>query len=378
LLVKNLVILALLAVAVPLSSGCGGRVSTGPTDARPIAVGPEEHQRTIDALRPPKRERPLIAVLADNAGTETTDFLVPYGVLVASEVADVVAVAPESGPIELMPALRVAPQQTLESFDEQHPTGADYVVVPALHRTDVPILHDWIRSQAEGGATIVAICSGALVLAEAGLLEGRAATTHWFDIDSLERSHPTLRRVDDRRYVADRGIATTTGVTASVPISLAIIEAIAGKQRAAAVAERLGAPANWTATHDSDAFRLDGRSITLAIRNLLAFWAHEDIGVRVQTGVDEIALAFTADAYSRTYRSRAFAVAEASDPIVTRRGLTLLPDRVADETDFDFSVRLSEEAPPVESLDLALAGIEHRYGEGVAAFVALQLEYDDR
>src|SRR5688572_8882892 len=88
-----------------------------------IAV--EEHARTIAALKPPKRARPVVAVLADNDGTETTDFVVPYSVLVRSRAADVFAVAPEDRAIKLTPALAISPQLTTASFDSRYPNGAD-------------------------------------------------------------------------------------------------------------------------------------------------------------------------------------------------------------------------------------------------------------
>lgn len=363
------------AVIAALLISCGRE--PGSTALTVEGVGPsvEEQKRSISALRPPKRERPLIAILGDNAGTETTDFLVPYGVLTESNVADVIAVAPEAGPIQLMPALAVVPQRTTASFDALYPEGADYVIVPAMHRTDAPAVLDWIRAQSATGAIIVGICSGALVVAEAGLLADRSATTHWFDIDSLERNNPSLTRVDDRRYVVDRGIATTTGVTASVPISLALVEAIGGKSAATRLARRLGADEDWSARHESAAFRLNWRTAGLAIVNWVSFWRHERIGIRVRSGVDEIALAFTADAYSRTYRSKAATVAEAAGPLISKRGLVLLPDHFGDAAKIDQFVTVAMDTPAVEALDSTLASIRERYGDAVASFVALQLEY---
>jgi hypothetical protein len=100
--------------------------------------------------------------------------------------------------------------------------------------------------------------------------------------------------------VADRGVVTTTGITASIPASLALVEAIAGRAEADAVARSLGV-ANWDAGHDSGALRLDRRHARTAAGNWLAFWSHETLGLPVADGVDEIALALAADAYSRTY-----------------------------------------------------------------------------
>jgi putative intracellular protease/amidase len=368
------VILGAFTMLLAMGSGCGSTVTAPDPVAENATPSPEEHAKTIAALRPPKRARPLVAVLADNAGSETTDFLIPYGVLADSGLADVVAVAPDAGPIKLMPALTIRPQQTTASFDVQYPTGADYVIVPAMHRTDAPRVLEWIRSQSENGAIIVGICAGAKVLAAAGLLESRAATTHWYDIDALERQNPTLTRVDDRRYVVDRGVVTTTGVTASVPVALVLVEAIGGRAQAEAVAARLGAQ-DWSAHHQSASYRLEWTAVRLALGNLLAFWSHERIGVPVEAGVDEIALAFTSDAYSRTFRSKALTVATVDGILKTKRGIELVPDRTDASNDITHMLDPLPDDRPIRALDRTLEAIRCRYGERDAAFVALQVEY---
>jgi putative intracellular protease/amidase len=310
-----------------------------------------------------------VAVLGQNDGTETTDFLVPYGVLRESGVADVVAVATRPGPLALHPALTIRPQATVAEFDARHPDGADYVIVPAMHHVDDPDVLAWLRAQAAKQATIVGVCDGALVLGAAGLLDGREATAHWYSRDGLRKSHPAMRWARDRRYVVDRGVATTTGITASIPVSLALVEAIAGRPAAEALAGRLGV-ARWDAAHDSDAFHLDRGHVRTAAGNWLAFWSHETLALPVEDGVDEIGLALAADAWSRTYRSRVLATAAA--PVTTRRGLTVLPD--ADAARGPLLPPIAREHP-AETLDVTLRSMAARYGEPTAAFVALQLEY---
>jgi transcriptional regulator GlxA family with amidase domain len=171
----------------------------------------EESDATIAALKPPKRARPLIAIVGINDSTETTDYLMPYGILRRADVADVVALATTPGPVTLFPALTVEPQATVADFDAQHPDGADYVIVPAMSHDDDPAVVPWIKSQAAKGAIIVGVCAGAKVVGSTGLLDGRRATTHWFYLRELRGKHPAIQYVSDRRLVVDRGIATTTG-----------------------------------------------------------------------------------------------------------------------------------------------------------------------
>ena len=121
------------------------------------------------------RERAVIAVVGFNAATEVTDYVVPYGVLAESGVADVVALGTSDGPIQMKPALRFNPQATIHAFDMRYPDGADYVVVPNVYEGENdPALLEWLRSQAAKGATIVGICDGVPTLANAGLLGGPA------------------------------------------------------------------------------------------------------------------------------------------------------------------------------------------------------------
>lgn len=340
-----------------------------PHGEAPAAVEDAERVRLLERLRPPKRARPLVAVLANNGGTETTDFIVPYGVLRASDAADVFAVALRDEPVTLMPALRIRAQLDVASFDRAHPEGADYVIVPAMHDSEDPALLAWLRAQAKSGATIVGICDGAWVLGAAGLLDGRTATSHWATVTRLRKAFPSMTWAEDRRYVADRGVVTTTGVSASIPISLTLVEAIAGRERAAQLARGFGVP-SFGAGHLSRAFVLDRAALWTGTKNVLAFWSHETVDVPVTSGVDEVALALTSDAYARTYMSSVRAVSGARE-IVSRNGLTF----IADPPDAG-AAEIALPADGTSALDAALDGIDRRYGAATADFVALQLEYE--
>lgn len=325
---------------------------------------PAVEKQTIPRYEPRfGRTRPLIAVVGDNDATELTDYVVPYGMLVESGAADVVALSTRRGPIRMIPALRFEAQATLAEFETRYPEGADYVIVPNIYDgAKNGVILDWVRRQSKQGATIVGICDGVPVLANTGLLEGRRATGHWRTIDDLERNNPKTRWLRNSRYVVDGKIITTSGVSASVPISLALIEAFAGRERAEAVAATVGVT-GWTSVHDSEQFTL-GTKLLTGLRNKAFVWQHEELGLEAPANVDEISLAITADVYSRTRRSRAVAVG--SSIVRTQRGLTLLPDRAtAPQTML----------PLTNSLDVALKGIEERYGKATARFVAVQIEY---
>lgn len=364
------VVIALLAV--------GGGVwllSLPPAPAAAAAppVAQEEAATMVAALKPPKRARPLIAVIGINDATELTDYLMPTGILRRADVADVMLLATEPGPVTLYPALRVAPDATVAGFDARHPEGADYVIVPAMSRDDDPKALAWIKGQAAKGAIVIGVCAGARVVGAAGLLDGRRATTHWYYLKGLREKHPAIRYAADRRLVVDGPVATTTGITASMPMSLTLIEAIAGRAKAEAVARDLGLAA-WDLRHRSDAFAFTRPFALTAIGNTLAVWNRERLGLALTPGIDEVSLALVADAWSRTFRSRAAVFATDANARETRNGIRVFPDKVA--TDWP-AARLLPAAggQPARALDAALQSISSRYGEATADFVAMQLEY---
>jgi putative intracellular protease/amidase len=319
------------------------------------------------------RKRPLVVVLADNAGTETSDFIVPYGVLKESGVADVLTVSTEPGTVELHPALQIRADMTTAQFDAQTPEGTDILIVPAMHRNDSPTLLNWVRAQTKKGATVVAICEGAWVLANAGLLEGKSATTHWYALKSIAKKFPGTAWARNRRWVIDGNVMTTTGVTASVPASLALVESIAGRDAAELTAGRLGVKA-WDAEHDTAAFALTSSDMSVLARNWLALWRHETVEIPVEEGVDELSMAFIADGWSRTYRSQAVAI-NASGLARSRRGL-LIETKLASRPG-NYVLPIPAGATAIGP-DAMLDDIAGRYGQPTANLVAVLMEYRQR
>lgn len=196
------------------------------------------------------------------------------------------------------------------------------MVVPALHTEDDPAVLAWLRAQAAKGAVVVGICSGARVLGRAGLLGGRHFAGHWYDRSTLLRRQAGAVHVPGQRYVDDGPVVTTTGVSASLPVALALVETLAGAERARAVATALGMP-SWGPAHRSERFGLSLAHVGTLSVNTLLFWRHERIDIPVMDGVDDVALALAADAWSRTYSSRAEAVNALASPVHLRSGSVL-------------------------------------------------------
>lgn len=357
-------------IAAFLVAGCGANVAVPPAQAD-AATTERRAQAFLEAMKPRRAGKPVIAILARNEGTETTDFLVPHAVLKRSGLAEVQAVAPRRGRVTLYPVLEVEVDQDLATFDQAHPAGADYVIVPAMDDADDPAITAWLQQQADKGARIVGVCAGALIVGRAGLLDGRRFATHWYFRKTLMERHPSAVYVPHQRYLSDRGIATTTGVMASMPAMLALVEAIGGRDRAQALAAELGVQ-SWTPAHDSALFGLAAGQAARYALTKAAFWRHESWRLEVRDGMDDIALAFAADAWSRT--GQVSVQASASGPAKLRSGIVLAAAPASPESR---RVPLDPSLKPAQQLDRTLCEIAERFGDARRAWVMTELEYPD-
>lgn len=316
--------------------------------------------------------RPLVVVVADSAGAETTDFVIPYAVLKEAGVAEVRSVSTLPGPLRLRMALQIETDQTIAQFDASAPEGADIVIVPAQVEPRSAALSTWLRAQARRGATIVSICEGARVLANAGLLHGRRATTHFSALSELEHAYADTVWVRDRRYVQDGPIISTTGVTASIPVSLALVEAIAGRDVASATAQRLGV-ANWTSAHRTADFQITAGDYATGLFALGAFWSHETLETPIADGTNELALALRTDAWARSFRANVVTTHAGQGVVRGHYGLTIIPDAAPRRGGH---IMPATSGPAATQLDATLADMRRRYGAGAERIARLGLEYD--
>lgn len=97
----------------------------------------------------------------------------------------------------------------------------------------------WLQRQAAQARRMTSVCSGAFLLAEAGLLDGRRCTTHWGRTDQFARLYPQARLEPDRIYVRDGPVWTSAGITAGIDLALALIEEDLGERIARSTAQQL-------------------------------------------------------------------------------------------------------------------------------------------
>jgi transcriptional regulator GlxA family with amidase domain len=139
-------------------------------------------------------------------------------------------------PVRTSSGLTLVPDTDLRTA-----AGTHTLVVPGGEgtRSPAPELISWIGQHAAGLARIAAVCTGAFLLAEAGLLAGRRATTHWSASDALARRFPDVLVDPEPIYLRDGNIVTSAGVTAGIDMALALVEEDLGRAAALAVARQL-------------------------------------------------------------------------------------------------------------------------------------------
>jgi transcriptional regulator GlxA family with amidase domain len=142
-------------------------------------------------------------------------------------------------PVRTTSGLGLVPDGDLRQRDPRDPPGL--LIVPGgkgARRRD-PELVAWVRDHAPSARRVASVCTGAFLLAAAGLLDGRRATTHWAQCAALRDEYPAVEVDPDPIYVKDGNITTSAGVTAGIDLALALVEDDLGRDMALAIARHL-------------------------------------------------------------------------------------------------------------------------------------------
>jgi len=185
-------------------------------------------------------------------GVEVLDFCGPFEVFSVTRLNeerrredpspfDVLLVAQEAGVVTAAGALKVIPDVTLESCP-----ALDVLVVPGgwgtrreIHNTE---LLDWIAQRGRHVETLTAVCTGAMLLGHAGLLDGRRATTHWRSLDWMTESFPQVTVERALHVVEDGHVVTSAGISAGIDMALRVVARYHGDAIARATARQMEYP----------------------------------------------------------------------------------------------------------------------------------------
>lgn len=177
---------------------------------------------------------------------EVLDFAGPFEVfsLARQQCGDerafrVCSIARTSAPIRARNGLMVIPEFTITSAPK-----LDLLLVPGGYGAEEleirePVTIRWLQEMSKQTSILSSVCTGAFLLAEAGLLSGKRATTHWMDLDRLEREYPAILVQRNVRFVDEGSILTSGGISAGIDLSLYLVQRLIGEPAAKATARRM-------------------------------------------------------------------------------------------------------------------------------------------
>lgn len=177
---------------------------------------------------------------------EVLDFAGPFEVFssVAYPGADVKpfvvnTVSQKKDIISARNGLKVQPD-----YDFSDAPHFDILVIPGGYGAEEIEIHnnavlEWIKERSKSVELLASVCTGAFLLAQAGLLDGKRATTHWMDTGRLEREYPDICVERDVKYVDEGSIITAGGISAGIDMSFHVVNRLFGKEIAKAAAKRM-------------------------------------------------------------------------------------------------------------------------------------------
>ena len=196
-----------------------------------------------------ERKRVGIVLFED---IEVLDFCGPFEVFAATRLDEarrreepspfeVWLIAENNAPVVTAGGMEVVPHHSFASCPR-----LDILVVPGGWGTrrelNNPAMLDWLRLRAPEVETLTSVCTGALLLGAAGLLDGRRATTHWRSLDWLRESFPAVTVEDDHHVVEDGPILTSAGISAGIDLALKVVARYCGEAVARTTARHLEYP----------------------------------------------------------------------------------------------------------------------------------------
>ncbi|MGW7255465.1 GlxA family transcriptional regulator [Streptomyces sp. NPDC054834] len=184
-------------------------------------------------------QRSVLVLLFD--GVQSLDVTGPVEVFAGAEMRTpgsyrIRTASLDGAPVRTSSGLTLVPDQALPEA-----AGTHTLLVPGGQgtREPDPRLTGWLRENGPRATRLVSVCTGAVLLARAGLLDGRRATTHWAYCDKLARDHPAVQVDPDPVYVRDGRVSTSAGVTSGIDLALALVEEDLGRETALVIARHL-------------------------------------------------------------------------------------------------------------------------------------------
>lgn len=173
---------------------------------------------------------------------EVLDFCGPFEVFSVVNVAantnffQVFTIAEKAGPVLARNQLSINPHYTFKDCPDP-----DILLVPGglgtrkeIHN---PVLMDWIKDRSQKAELVLSVCTGSLLLARAGLLDGLTATTHYMAIELLKENAPRTMIDSSKRFIDNGRVIVSAGISAGIDMSLYVVARLLGEEKAIATAQ---------------------------------------------------------------------------------------------------------------------------------------------
>jgi transcriptional regulator GlxA family with amidase domain len=175
---------------------------------------------------------------------EVLDFAGPFEVFSLTKNGDdklfeVIIIGETNEPISARNGLKILPTAVFKDN-----LNLDILIIPGGYGAEETEIKnktaiDWIIAQQEKVKVLASVCTGALLLAECGILNNKKATTHWMDIDRLEHDYPKIEVVRNKKFVDEGEIITSAGISAGINMSFHIVSRLFGTEIARNTAKRM-------------------------------------------------------------------------------------------------------------------------------------------
>lgn len=201
-----------------------------------VAVGASAAaQAAPKPLKPPAGGTINVAFVVSE-GANMMDFAGPWevfqDVMIGSEHDDhsmpfrLYTVSDRKDPVEMTGGARLVPEYTFADAPQPQ------VVVIGAQRSRTPELMAWLRKQEQAADVVMSVCTGAFALGQAGLLDGKEATTHHDYLDAFAKRFPKVKLLRNVRYVEGEKVSTAAGLTSGIDLALHVVERYFGREQA--------------------------------------------------------------------------------------------------------------------------------------------------
>jgi transcriptional regulator GlxA family with amidase domain/YHS domain-containing protein len=227
---KNITRRELLQASAAL--GCLAATPFSLAASEPGNTEPARSSAVANPLKPPARGSIPVAFLVSE-GAVVIDFCGPWEVFQDVMVPghmdmafQLFTVSEKANPIEVSGGMKITPNFTYENAP-----AAKVVVIPAQSAPSEATL-EWVRKSAKSADVVMSVCTGAYLLAQTGLLAGKAATTHHGSYIDFARKYPDVRVKRGARFVEDGNLASAGGLSSGIDLALRVVERYYGRELA--------------------------------------------------------------------------------------------------------------------------------------------------